>query len=577
MSYGDAHMRARRLARLCVVATLAGIFLIATAVPAWAHATLMQTDPPKDGVVAISPPELSLGFNENVEVSFGAIRVYTCAGTRVTTGSPHHSATSDHTVVVSIPKLASGIYLVAWRVISADAHPVGGTYAFRIGAGAAPSVNGCATETNAASSKTVGILFGAARAGVFAGLALLIGGVVFLLLIASGSSAGWSTRRAIWIGWALLAISTAAALMLQGPYAAGSGIGDAVKWSVVHDVLQTRYGHVTEVRALLLAVALALLAFLGNFVRGRRAPIWWIVAAVIVAIGLAGTPGFAGHAATGDFTILAVPLDTIHVLAMSVWLGGLVVLLFSALGGGFSGGLRRALATFSRVAFWCVVVLVLSGVFASWRQVGFAIRGYTDTSYGNILLIKLAVVLGLIGLAAISRSIVRRHRSAPLNAPDSAIAAIDERTVVGLRKSVAGEVVFGVAVLAVTALLVNAQPARSELAPKLYSATVSAGTGQSALSVTVTIDPARVGVNTIHVYTLTTKGADLTVRDISAKLVNRSGTSVPANLVRAGPNHFLTSSASITEGGKYQMLVQVLQVIDGRLIDTPAVFNVPIR
>jgi copper transport protein len=570
-------MRARRLARLCVVATLAGIFLVATAVPAWAHATLTSTSPPKDGVAAQSPTELSLTYNENVEVSFGAVRVYSCEGKRISTGSPHHAASSSHTVVVSVPKLAPGIYLVAWRVISADAHPVGGTYAFRVGAGAAPSVNGCATETNAASSKTVGVLFGVARAGVFAGLALLIGGVVFLLLIASGSSAGWSTRRAIWIGWILLAISTAAAVMLQGPYAAGSGIGDAVKWSVVHDVLQTRFGHVTEVRALLLVVALALLPFLGNFVRGRRAPIWWIAAAVAVAVGLAGTPGFAGHAATGDFTIFAVPLDTIHVLAMSVWLGGLVVLLLGALGGGFSGGLRRALATFSRVAFWCVVVLVLSGVFASWRQVGFAIRGYTDTSYGNILLVKLAVVVGLVGLAAISRSIVRKHQSAPLDAPDSAIAAIDERTVVGLRKSVAGEVVLGLAVLAVTALLVNAQPARSELAPKLFSQTISAGTGASALSVSVTIDPARIGVNTIHVYTLTPKGADLTVRDISAKLVNAAGTSVPANLKRGGPNHFLTSDASITEGGKYQMLVQVLQVIDGRLVDTPAVFDVPIR
>jgi len=569
-------MRAGRLARLLVAATFAGVFLIATAAPAWAHAILMSTDPPKDGVVAQAPSQLSLTFNENVEVSFGAIRVYTCSGKRITAGSPHHSPTSGHTVEVSVPKLDPGVYLVAWRVISADSHPVGGTYSFRVGSGAAPSVNGCATETNAKSSVTVGALFGTARAGVFAGLALLIGGVVFMLLIASGSSAARSTRRAIWVGWILLVISTIAALMLQGPYAAGSGIGDAVKWTVVHDVLHTRFGHVTEVRLLLLVAALALLPFLGGSVRAHRAPVWWIGAAAIVGIGLAGTPGYAGHAATGDFTIFAVPLDTIHVLAMSIWLGGLVVLLIAALGGGFSGGLRRALATFSRVAFWCVVVLILSGVFASWRQVGFRIRGYTSTSYGHLLLIKLGIIVVLVGLAAVSRSIVRRHQSAPLDAPDSAIAAIDERTVAGLRRSVAGEVVLGIAVLAVTAMLVNAQPARSALSPKLFSATVSAGTGSSAMQVSVTVDPARVGVNQIHVYTLTPKGADLSVRDISAKLVSGDGTTVPANLVRGGPNHFLTNGATITTPGKYQMLVQVLQVIDGRLIDTPAVFNVPV-
>src|SRR5262249_37078308 len=152
-----------------------------------------------------------------------------------------------------------------------------------------------------------------------------------------------------------LTISTIGALMLQGPYAAGAGIGDAVRWRVVSDVLDTRYGHVTQVRLLLLAAALVLLLFAGRADRARGAPLAWTIADALVAIGLAGTPGFAGHAATGDWTLFAVVLDTIHVLAMSVWLGGLVVLLLAALGGGFSGGLRHALITFSRVAFTCVV------------------------------------------------------------------------------------------------------------------------------------------------------------------------------------------------------------------------------
>jgi copper transport protein len=571
-------MRAGRLARFCVVPALAGVFVLAAAAPAWAHATLQNTDPPKNGVVAQSPSKLSLSFNENVEVSFGAIRVYTCAGKRITTEAPHHSSASDHTVELSTPKLDPGVYLVAWRVISADAHPVNGTFSFRVGPGAPPSVNGCATEATAKSSATVGILFGVARAGVFTGLALLIGGAMFLVLIARRTNSARLTRRAVWVGWIVLLISTVAALMLQGPYAAGAGIGDAVKWTVVHDVLQTRFGHVTEVRLLVLAVALALLPFMGSFDRERGVPAWWIGIGGAAAIVLAATPGYAGHAATGDWTIFAVPLDTLHVLAMSVWLGGLAVLLLAAFGGGFSGGLRRALTTFSQLAFSCVVVLVVTGVFASWRQVGFSIHGYTSTSYGNILLVKLAIVAALVGLAAVSRSIVRKRRSAPLDAPDSAIAAIDQRTVAGLRRSVGFEVVLGIAVLAVTALLVNAQPARSELAPKLFSGSVAAGSGDSAMTISVTIDPARVGLNVIHVYTLTPKGADLNVRDMSAKLVSADGsTSVPANLVRAGPNHFLTNDATITVAGTYKMEVQVLQVKDGLLVPTAGVLTVPIR
>jgi copper transport protein len=575
--YSDADMRAGRLARLCVVPTLAGIFLIATAAPAWAHAILKSTNPPKDGVAAQAPGQISLTYNENVEVAFGAIRIYTCAGKRLTTGAPTHSPTSGHTVLVSVPKLDNGVYLVAWRVISADSHPVSGTYSFRIGPGPAPTVNACATETNPKSSSTVGALFGVARAGVFTGLALLIGGAIFLVLIAGGTSAARSTRRLIWIGWIVLALSTVAAVMMQGPYAAGAGIGDAVKWTVVHAVFKTRFGHVTEVRLLLLVAALVLLFFLRTIDRSGRPPLWWTIAGVIVAVGLAGTPGYAGHAAAGTFTDFAVPLDTVHVLAMSVWLGGLVVLLVAALGGGFSGGIRQALNTFSRLAFWCVVVLILSGIFASWRQVGFTVKGYTGTSYGHLLLIKLAIVVALVAFAAMSRSIVRQRRSAPLDAPDSAIAAIDEKTVSGLRRSVAGEVVLGIAVLAVTAILVNAQPARSELAPKLFSGQVAAGTGPTSMIIEVTVDPAHTGPNEVHVYTLTPKGADLAIRGMSAKFQSNDGsTTVPAGLVRGGPNHFLTNNATFVSSGKYKMLVNVDQLINGSLVDTAAVLNVPI-
>ena len=156
---------------------------------------------------------------------------------------------------------------------------------------------------------------------------------------------------------------------------------------------------------------------------------------------------------------------------MSVWLGGLVVLLLAALGGGFSGGLRRALATFSRVAFWCVVVLVLT------RRVRVVAPGRVHDPRATPTRATATSCWSSSRSSSrssasppISRSIVRKRRSAPLDAPDSAIAAIDERTVAGLRTSVAGEVVLGLAVLAVTALLVNAQPARSALAPKLFSA-----------------------------------------------------------------------------------------------------------
>jgi len=568
-------MHLRRLLRLLAGAALAGTFLLATAAPAWAHATLESSSPPKDGVVSASPQQILLRFDEPVEVSIGGIRLYTCTGKRLTVGAPRHVNGHGSEIASSVDEtLAPGVYLVNWRVISADSHPVQSAFSFRVGAGASPDVAGCANTSTTKSSTTVGVLFGATRFLLFAGIALLIGGVVFLVLIARGTSAAPRIRVLIWTGWVVSVVATVLGVMLQGPYAEGAGIGDAVKWTIINDIFDTRYGHYAEIRLILLALALPLLLTLSAVDR-RRPSVIWLVCASVVGVLLAATPGLAGHADTGDWTIFAVPLDTMHVLAMSVWLGGLVALLVGALGGGFSGGLRRAITLFSLLALWCVIALVVTGLFASWRQVGFSIDGFTDTSYGNILLVKLAIVAGLVALGAVSRSIVHKRQSAPLDAPDTVIAAVDEQTTHGLRRSVGLEVLLGIAVLAVTALLVNAQPARSALQPKLFTGTAVAGTGTNAIKISTIVDPARAGANTIHLYTSTVKGEDLPVRNMTATLtLAATNTSLPVDLRRGGPNHFLDTAMLVPDKGTWQMQVHVLR---GEFNDVAAVFNVPVH
>jgi len=399
---------------------------------------------------------------------------------------------------------------------------------------------------------------------------------VFLVLIARNTSAAPKTLLLTWIGWGIVAVATIGGIMLQGPYGAGTGIGDALHWAVVDDILTARYGHIAEIRLLLLVLAFVVVYLLGRSDRRKPIPPWLWVGGVLVGLGIASTPGLAGHAATGDNVVFAVPLDTLHVAAMAVWLGGLAALIVAALGGGFSGGLRRALITFSRLAFWCVIVLIVTGVFAAWRQVGFSLDGFLHTSYGNILLVKIGLVVVLVGIAAISRSIVRRRRAAPLDAPDSVIAAVYTRTVTGLRQSVGLEVLVGIAVLLVTALLVNAQPARSVLAPKLFATELKAGTGSDAMLIDITIDPSRAGPNAIHIYALTPQGASLTVRQISASmsLPSKGIDEFNLPLQRGGPNHFLATSADIPLSGNWRLVVHVLRTA---FDDTAATTKVPIR
>ena len=570
-------MRTRRLPRLIAGAALACVLVIALAAPAWAHASLESSNPASDSQLDRAPTQLTLSFSESVSISPRSVQLFSCSGGRATLGEPKHGSKSSEVVTAVDSNLEAGRYLVVWRVISADSHPVDGAFYFSVGGTSTDTSCAAAANATPSSSATVGGLFGVMRWLLFAGLALLIGGMVFLVVIARGTTAGPRTRVLVWVGWVVTLLSTVFSVMLQGPYSAGTGIGDAFKWSVVNDVLSERYGHIAVWRLFFLVIAVPVIVLERRANEQRPMPWTWNVLAIIDGLLLAATPGLAGHASTGEWTGYAIPLDTLHVAAMCIWFGGLAALVVTAIGGGFSGGLRRALVRFSTLALSCVVVLVVTGLFASWRQVGFKIKGYTDTSYGNMLLIKLAIVVGLVALAYVSRSIVQRRKAAPLDAPDSAVAAIDEQTVGGLRRSVGAEVALGVAVLIVTALLVNAAPARSAIQPKLFAGSAVAGTGSNQVRVKVTIDPAAAGPNTIHVYTQKIDCTPQNVREMSATMSLPSegidGLKVP--IQKAGVDHYKAENAPISPSGKWKMTVFVL--LPGSFVQVPAVLEVPIR
>ena len=133
----------------------------------------------------------------------------------------------------------------------------------------------------------------------------------------------------------------------------------------------------------------------------------WVPAMAVVAVLLAVTPGLAGHAITGDWATAAVFSDTIHVLAMALWLGGLVVLAVVTLGRDATLQARDAVERFSRVALACIIALVVTGGFQTWRQVG-SLDALRSTDFGRILVVKLVLVALVIVFAAFSREVVLR-------------------------------------------------------------------------------------------------------------------------------------------------------------------------
>jgi copper transport protein len=309
-------------------------------------------------------------------------------------------------------------------------------------------------------------------------------------------------------------------------------------------VLKTRFGHMAELRLLFLLGLLPLLLVVRKHWRPRW---WWWATATPLAIGVAATPGLAAHAATGSWVEFAVPFDTLHVLAMSVWLGGLASLGLIAVDR--DPDARRSADRFSPVALTSVVVIIATGVFATWREVGWSMDAFRHTSFGNILLVKLAVFVVLLALAAWSRRIVHRRRPVSLSAAVATETAAptggetpDDPDVRSLRWSVLGELVFGITILVITAMLVNAAPARTAL-----SIPYSTEFREPTMLIDLLISPAKAGPVDMHVYTLSPAGGNLFTPQISATMSLGSKIApLKIPLVRAGPNHFIACNVPAT-------------------------------
>jgi copper transport protein len=523
--------------RLLLAALGAVLLLLAVAPGASAHAELQSTEPAGGTAVATSPKQILLKFSETVEVGAGAVKVFDPKGARVDQGRiATHPPGDRSAVVMPLPSLDDGSYVVTWRVVSADSHPVHGAFTFRVGEGdAAPDANAADVAQGRGGSRLVGVLYGVVRFSVFLSLLVLVGGTAFLIGL---WPAGWSdarVKRVLQLSLIAAFAATALGIGLQAAYGAGLPLTDAFTPSVIRPVLHTRFGRVWLARLVLLLVFDVVLNL---FERGRAKPVA-VGAGTFLGLALLATPGLSAHAASGDLVPVALPVDTLHLAAAAVWLGGLAMLLGFVLRGDPDDA-AGVVPRFSRVAFACVVVLVLTGSFQSWRQVR-ELDAFTSTTYGRTLIVKLVVFACLVGLAAVSRAIVRGKGG-------------NEQAVRGLRRSVLAEAALAVGVLAATAMLVNAVPARSDIS-RPVTKEVQAG----KLVVDVTIDPARRGPATIHLYTLSEQGqvAEVQEATVELRLPAKGIGPLKVPLQRAGPGHFAAYGFDIPLPGQWKLDVSV--------------------
>ncbi|MGH2742235.1 MAG: copper resistance CopC family protein, partial [Thermoleophilaceae bacterium] len=252
----------RRVATLGLAPLALGVTL-ALAPAAFAHSTLVETEPPRDRVVEHSPKRVVLHFDEAVETAVGSIAVYDGDGERVDAGEITRPAPVS--VAVSLDgRLERGTYTVAWRVISADSDPINGAWVFHVQApGAQPS--GVAAQVLEDTPFVTSAFYLGGRFLDFALLLACVGGTAALVFALPGAEQR-VRRRLLAVVAALAAALAAVSLVelgLQGAAAAGTGLGHGFRWDVISSVADTRFGHFALARVGI-ATALCVVALLAR-------------------------------------------------------------------------------------------------------------------------------------------------------------------------------------------------------------------------------------------------------------------------------------------------------------------------
>ncbi|WP_111648220.1 copper resistance CopC/CopD family protein [Actinoplanes lutulentus] len=478
-----------------VLAVLAGLLLgffgtLLSAAPASAHAALVASDPGNGTIVPDAPNRVTLNFSESVQLVAGKIRVIAPDGSQADQGDP--TVDGGQVTIPLRSGAGRGTYLVSYRVISADSHPVAGTITFSVGAASTPPT---ATEESVRVDPVVRSLIPVGKFLGYAGLVLLVGPVLVLALLWPQRLSRRGPGRLIWTGIGLVTGSTLLAIYLQAPYTLGTGLFD-VRVGDLRDVLGSTFGAVMLVRlGVVIAAAFLLRPLLGG--AGAESKLDLALLGVLGVAALATWP-LTGHPTASPVAGVSVVIDAIHLAAMSVWLGGLVMLFGFLLPRANARELGAILPIWSRWAAASVGALIFAGVVQALIEVA-SLDGLINSTYGRLILVKVALAAIVIGVAAYSRKLVKQRSAEESPGP--------------LRRIVSIELGITAVVLAVTAALVQISPPRTAEAAETAatSTTVTQTITSDKMAMQVDIFPAAVGNNSIHLYAYTLDNKPLPV------------------------------------------------------------------
>jgi copper transport protein len=536
---------------------LAAVLLAVIGGPVFAHAVLLSTDPSDGAVLAFPPAHVTLTFNEPVAPVI--VRLLGSDGKPVAlSGEPK---ASDETVSVALPPaLRDGGYILSYRVISLDSHPIGGSLTFAIGAGSAVA------PVAASDATRWDWVYSALRWLFIAAAFLALGGALFRALVLD-STARSTKAASIRIARAAAPVAALAAILSAG--ARGAQLADSslsefftpAPWRIA---LATSTG----IGLALMLAGLALESFWPR--RKSLAP----VAVLLASIGL----GITSHAALAEPIALSFPAYVIHLVVAAFWFGALPLLAVALMQEPLASA-QAIVRRFSMLAVWGVAGLILAGVLLALVQTGpdlsvWAGPVWADGGYGSLLAAKLALVAIVLVLAirnkrSLTPLLMRRKPQAPAL----------------LRRAIAWEGAAMVAIIALAAALGSSVPPRSlaalEAAHHHHGAAHDSHAAdpegavvevvRNGVQILLEADPATLGPNTLSVHFFDeAKGVHLAPLEVTIGAALPSSGIEPLRrpAVVRGDGSYRVEAMPLTVPGVWEIKVEALVSDFDKLIAT---------
>jgi len=492
---------------------------------AWAHASLVQSEPAENAVLGAAPDGFRLSFNE--PVSPLVLRLVRPDGSAVALGD---ARLEDATLVVPVPPgLGSGTHVLSWRVVSEDGHPVGGSLVFSIGApGAGPPQQ--ATDTG---DRPVQTAIWLVRIVLYAALFLGIGAVAFRAAVAPLPRAAARTAAVLMLlglAAAPLSVGLQGLDALEMPLA---GLGHHIAWATG---CSTSYGATAALAALAMALGLAGLALR----RGAASATTTLLALVATGTALAAS----GHASAAAPQLVTRPAVFLHAIGIALWAGALLPLglILRADGPEAAAALRR----FSALIPFAVLPLAAAGILLAVVQLDHVSALWT-TAYGCVFLVKLTLLLVLFGLAALNRW----RLTVPAEAGDG-------RAVRQLARSVAIETALVLAIFAAAATWRFTPPPRALAEAEARPAAIHIHTAPAMADLTVT--PGRAGPVAASIVVMTGDFGPLDAKEVTLVLSNPGAGIEPIRrkAAKAGDGSWRVDGLIIPVPGRWTARIDVL-------------------